>query len=194
MIIYRLPNAIAQYAADWANQLIRAIELNFNNVKSEFATTYKYTPTGYCGSFYDTTTQTAAAINTPYAMTMDTTVISNGITVESGSHILFAHDGIYNVQFSAQIDSTASPVALTWIWLRKNGTDVPYSAGRVHVQGSSANLIAAWNYVDRFNAGDYIQVMWATDKTSVRLLATTAASPVPAIPSVIVTVVQEARV
>lgn len=194
MIIYRLPNAIAQYAADWANQLIRAIELNFNRVKAEFDTTYLHTPNGYYGSFYDTTTQTAAAINTAYAMKLNTTVVSEGVTIVSNSRITFTHAGIYNIQFSAEVDNTASPVAFVYIWLRKNGTDIPYSASKVHVQGSNADLVAAWNFVESFAAGDYAEIMWSTDSTSVRLLAAAASAPVPAIPSVIVTVVQEARV
>jgi hypothetical protein len=195
MILYRLPNAVIEYATSWGNQLIRAIELNFNNVKSEFDTTYRYTSNGYNGSFYDTTIQTIAAINTAYAMTYDTTVLSNGITIESSSHIKFTYSGVYNIQFSAQIDNTASPAAIVWIWLRKNGTsDVAYSATKVHVQGSNAYLVAAWNFVDTFTAGDYVEIMWSSDKTSVRLLSEIASSPVPAIPSVILTVVQEARV
>lgn len=194
MILYRLPNAVAEYISSWGNQLIRAIELNFSNVKSEFDTTYRYTPNGYYGSFYDTTTQTAAAINTAYAVKLNTTVISNGIIVESNSHVKFAYDGIYNIQFSAQVDSTAAPIALIWFWIRKNGVDIADSAGQIHIQGSSASTIAAWNYVDRFAAGDYVELMWATDKTATRLLYKAASSPVPAIPSVILTVVQEARV
>jgi len=194
MILYRLPNAVVEYATTWGNQLIRAIELNFGNIKSEFDTTYRYTSNGYTGSFYDTTTQTAAVINTAYAVTLNTTVISNGIIVESGSHVKFVHAGIYNIQFSAQVDSTASPISLVWFWLRKNGTDIPDSAGQMHIQGSSADIIASWNYVDQFAAGDYIELMWATDRTSTRLLYRGASSPVPAIPSVILTVVQEARV
>ncbi len=194
MIIYRLPNAVFQYAQDWGLQLIRAIELNFNRVKAEFDTTYLHTPNGYYGSFYDTTTQTAAAINTAYAMKLNTTVISEGISIVSNSRITFSYPGVYNIQFSAQVDSTASPISLIWIWLRKNGTDIVYSASKIHVQGSSASTIAAWNFVESFAAGDYAEIMWSTDATSTRLLAQAASSPVPAIPSVIVTVVQEARV
>ena len=194
MIIYRLPNAVAEYVSSWGNQLIRAIELNFSNVKSEFDTTYRYTPNGYYGSFYDTTTQTAAAINTAYPVTYNTTVVTNGITISSGSHINIVHSGIYNIQFSAQVDSTSSPISLIWFWLRKNGVDVPNSAGQLHVQGSSADTIASWNYVDQYSAGDYLQLMWATSNTGTRLLYKAASSPVPGIPSVILTVVQEARV
>lgn len=194
MILSRLPNAVSDYISSWGNQLIRSIELNFNNVNNEFNTTYRYTSSGYYGSFYDTTTQTAAVINTAYAMKLNTTVLSNGVLVESNSHIKFVYSGIYNIQFSAQVDSTASPISLIWIWLRKNGVDVADSAGKIHIQGSSAAIIAAWNFVDQFAAGDYVEIMWSTNRTTTRLLHEAASSPVPAIPSVIVTVVQEARV
>jgi hypothetical protein len=74
------------------------------------------------GSFYDTTTQTAAVINTAYAMTFNTTDLSYGVTVGSPtSRIYIDRPNVYNVQFSAQVDKTAGGVGLVWIWLRKNG-------------------------------------------------------------------------
>jgi hypothetical protein len=38
------------------------------------------------------------------------------------------------------------------------------------------------------NATDYFELMWAVDSTDVQLLAAAASSPVPAIPSVILSV------
>jgi hypothetical protein len=75
------------------------------------------------GSFYDTTTQTAAVINTAYGITFNTTDLSYGVTVGSPtSRIYIDRPNVYNVQFSAQVDKTAGGVGLVWIWLRKNGT------------------------------------------------------------------------
>ena len=49
-------------------------------------------------------------------------------------------------------------------------------------------MIAAWNFVLEMNANDYFQLMWSVDDTNIQIKAVTAASPVPAIPSAILTV------
>lgn len=141
------------------------------------------------GSFYDTTTQTAAAINTAYAITFNTTDLSYGVTVGSPtSRIYVDRPNVYNVQFSAQLDKTSGGVGLVWIWLRKNGVNVADSAGQVRIQGNDAELVTAWNYLVQLNAGDYIEIMWEVDDTSVQILYDTATAVHPAIPSVILTV------
>lgn len=141
------------------------------------------------GSFYDTTTQTAAAINTAYAMTFNTVDLSQGVTRGSPtSRIYVDRPNVYNVQFSAQLDKTAGGVALVWIWLRKNGVNVPDSAGQIRIQGNNAEILAAWNYIIQLNDGDYIELMWEVDDTSVILLADPASAVHPSVPSVILTV------
>ena len=141
------------------------------------------------GSFYDTTTQMAAAINTAYAITFNTTDLTKGVTIGSPtSRIYVDREGVYNIQFSAQLDNSSGGVHLAYIWLRVNGTDVPYSAGQVRLKGNDGELIAAWNYIYNFTAGDYFELMWAVADTSVQLLATAATAFCPAIPSVILTV------
>ena len=53
------------------------------------------------GQFLDTTTQTAAAINTAYAITYDTTDVSNGVYLGSpSSRIYVDEESIYNFIFS----------------------------------------------------------------------------------------------
>jgi len=141
------------------------------------------------GSFYDTTTQTAAAINTAYAMTFNTSDLSSGVTIGTPtSRIYVDTPNVYNVQFSAQVDKTAGGVGLVWVWLRKNGVNVPDSAGQIRIQGNNAEVLAAWNYVIQLNAGDYIELMWEVDDTSVILLAEVASAIHPSVPSVILTV------
>jgi hypothetical protein len=141
------------------------------------------------GSFYDTTTQTAAVINTAYAMTFNTTDLSFGVTIGSPtSRIYIDRPNVYNVQFSAQVDKTAGGVGLVWIWLRKNGTNVPDSSGQIRIQGNNAELVVGWNYIIELNSGDYIELMWEVDDTSVILLADPASAVHPSVPSIILTV------
>jgi len=161
------------------------------------------TPLGYYGAFEDNTIQTAAAINTPYAMKFGITDLSNGITIVSdGSNltrITIANTGVYNIQFSAQFDRTNSGTDAVDIWLRKNGVDVPGSAGKIILTGGAAAsaIIAAWNYVLDIVSGDYYQIMWSTPDTHVRILyeaAQTSPFAHPLIPSTILTVTQQSGI
>jgi hypothetical protein len=141
------------------------------------------------GSFYDTTTQTAAAINTAYAMTFNTTQFSQGVTRETPTSRIYVDTvNIYNIQFSAQINTTVATDRLLWIWLRKNGTDVPDSATQIRTKGNNFAAVAAWNFLLEMNQGDYFELMWAADSTGVQLQTFAASGFYPAIPSVILTV------
>jgi len=141
------------------------------------------------GTFYDTTTQTAAAINTAYAITFNSTNLSNSVYIGSPtSRIYVAKDGVYDLQFSAQLDNTSGGNHLVFIWLRINGVNVANSAGQVRLKGTDGELVTSWNYVEQLRAGDYAELMWSVSDTAVQILAQAAAAPVPAIPSVILTV------
>ena len=147
---------------------------------------------GFWGSFYDTTTQIATTANTAYAMTLNSyDPLNNGVTVVSGSRITIANAGVYNLQFSAQLDKTTNGTHKTNIWLRKNGTDVASSDGETTL-GKDEKLIATWNYVFVAAANDYYELMWSTEDAGLRILAQAATtSPVrPEIPSLILTVTQ----
>lgn len=183
----RLPIPPVGYDQEWGSQLIRAIDQNFDTAFANIDNSAAVT--GYYGSFYDTTTQTAAAINTPYAMQLNTTAESNQIAVTSGSRITFRNRGTYNVQFSAQLDQTSGASHNIYIWFRRNGIDIPNSSSTVAIQGTSAELVAAWNFVITVLGGDYVQIMWAVSNTNVQIVAAPANAFSPAIPSVIATAV-----
>jgi hypothetical protein len=145
--------------------------------------------TGYYGSFYDTTTQNVVGVNTYQPFTINTTDISNQVSIANSSHIVIANSGIYNIQFSLQIDKSQGSLAHVYIWLKKNGVDVPNSAGEIAVQGTAAEAIAAWNYVVSASANDYYELMWSSTDIHVEIKARNASGVVPAIPSIILTVV-----
>ena len=141
------------------------------------------------GSFYDLTDQTAALTNTAYAMTFGNTEYSNGVYIGSPtSRVYVDRLGIYNIQFSAQLDKASSSARDVWIWLDKNGSTVANTATQVTLQGSSAATVAAWNFLLELNAGDYFRLMWATNDIDCFIKHDSNAPPVPAIPSIILTV------
>lgn len=140
---------------------------------------------------YDTTTHTAVAINTAYAVTFNTTAYARGIRRGSPtSQILCNRPGIYNFMFSAQIDKTSGGTGNIWLWGRKNGVDIAESASRIQIQGNNAETVATVNFYVEMSNGDYFELMYAVDALSVIILAEAATAFAPAIPSVILTVNQ----
>lgn len=153
---------------------------------------------GYYGSFYDTTTQTTT---TSKAMTFNTTDISNGVSIASGSRITVANDGVYNIQFSAQLTKTQTGNQSTiYIWLAKNGTTIPQTNTDVTIDNQGQRVVAAWNFIVDLNAGDYVELYWFNIRSGgggvhdISLLAQTARTVdgqiIPETPSIILTVQQ----
>ena len=149
------------------------------------------TATGSYGSFYDTTTQTNVA-GTARSMSLNTTDISNGVSISGSTnpfntYIKTQNAGVYNIQFSAQIDKSDAGKDEIWIWLRKNGTDLTDTATSIQLTGNADHQVAAWNFFANAAANDYFQLMWYSSDANVRLHAEPAFGIVPGIPSLIVT-------
>ena len=141
------------------------------------------------GSFYDTTTQTAAAINTAKAITFNTTDISNGVRIgTTTSQVIVDTEGIYNFQTSIQLDSTVATAEEFYLWFRVNGVDVTNSASQARVQGNNAEVFLALNFFFNLKANDYVELMFSVSSLGVQLLASGAVAPHPGIPSIILTV------
>jgi hypothetical protein len=151
------------------------------------------TSTGSYGSFYDTTTQTNPVGNVPRSMSLNTTDITNGVGISGSTspfdtYIKTTNAGVYNIQFSAQLDKTDSGTDEIIIWLRKNGSDLTDTATTVTLVGNNAKNVSAWNWFVNSAANDYYQIIWQSADTNVRLFASGPAGGHPGIPSVIVTV------
>lgn len=142
------------------------------------------------GSFYDLNTQTAALINTAYTISFSNTDLSFGVYLAGSpaTRITVDQAGLYDFQHSVQIDKTTGGKGLFYLWYAKNGTDVSDSATRIRIEGNNSEQVGAWNYVFRLKAGDYIEYKWAVDDTGVEIKTFGASAPVPAVPSMIVTV------
>jgi hypothetical protein len=143
------------------------------------------------GAFQSTVDQTAAAINTAYAMTFNTTDYTNGITVASSSRITVTDSGIYNLQWSGQFENTASADYDVRVWIKVNGTNLVGSTGFAGIPSKhgavNGHTIIAWNYFLSLNANDYIELWWETDSTAVSIQAYAAASNYPSTASLIAT-------
>jgi len=156
------------------------------------------TPTGYYAQYQDNTTQTAAAINTGYPIKFRTLDYSNGVSVVSDSRITIANTGIYNLQFSVQLENSSTQEHDVTIWLRKNGTDVAGSAGFISVASSHGgvhgHVLSAWNYLLDVVGRDYYELVWSVSNTAVTMPYYPGALPPPSAASAIFTVTQQAGI
>ena len=139
---------------------------------------------------FDTTTQVNPSASSGNAFTYNTTADSRGISVVSGSMIQVAHSGVYNIQFSAQLEKQSANKDDVDIWLSKNGVGVPWSATTIVVEGSSDRQVAAWNFFLSMDANEHAELYWHSDDEDVAVIAASghAVAAVPDIPSIILTV------
>jgi hypothetical protein len=146
------------------------------------------------GAFSDTTSQTGS-ITVPTAMTFNSVDVTDGVTIASGSRITVSVSGVYNIQFSAQLQNTDNAIQTVTIWPRINGTNVTNSAGTVSLParesaGVFGKTIQGWNYFLSLTAGQYVQLMWLPTSLTVSLPTIAATALAPASASIIVTVNQ----
>lgn len=138
----------------------------------------------------------AQAATAPVALLMSETTSSNGVALDATdkSKVVFETAGYYNIQFSLQLLSFDTAVDNVTIWFSKNGSNIDYSAGLgtipARISASKpATAIISWNIIISVNAGDYIQIYFASD--SGNTLAVTyppGTSPAhPTSPSIILT-------
>jgi hypothetical protein len=116
---------------------------------------------------------------------------SNGSTV-SGSAIVIPKKGTYDLQFSLQIQNTGGggTNSAASIWLRKNGSDIPWSNTNVSVYSNSPYIVAAWDFMGSYDVGDKLELMWATNHVGNQISAIPTNPPAPETPSVIVTIME----
>jgi hypothetical protein len=148
----------------------------------------------YYGSFYDTLDQlvTTPSVGQPVKIRNTDATITNGFSVVNDSRITAANSGKYNVAFSFQLHNRGGggSGSTVEVWIAKNGSSIPDSNTRVAVNTNSPYVVAAWNFFVPLNAGEYVEIYWATDNHNITMEHNTGAMGGPAIPSAIITVNQ----
>ena len=185
-----LPLGTDQYERRYQDQFTNVLRLYFNQLQNSFAELFGRTGGRYIGfpygAFSSYTSQSTTA-NTATLLTLSNTDFSNAVSLQTGSKITVANAGVYNLQFSVQIENFDNAPQDMYIWLRQNGTDI---AGSTGVVGSVARKsaidpahdIKGWNYFLSMNAGDYVQIYWSPTIATLTI-PTYAASGTPTKPS-----------
>ena len=191
----RLPAATQEYDVNYINQLNNVLRLYFNQLDGILGQ-MKASTTGNpaidgsgvrfpYGAFSSSATQTTTA-NTAALLTLNTTDFSNGVSIAS-SKITVAKAGIYNLQFSVQVQNLDNAPQDLFIWLKQNGTDITGSTGKVGMParksaGVPSHDIKGWNYFLSMAANDYVEIYWSPTIATVTI-EFYAASGTPTKPS-----------
>jgi len=178
-----IPVALRQYDQRGMEQTNNVLRLFFNQIANRINS-----PTAHA-SYYDTTTQTnpvASAVNIfKYNSVVSEFQVTRGTPT---SKIYVNNTGVYNFQFSAQLDKTGGGSDAVYIWPRINGVNVPDSATKIVIDGPNDEVVPAWNFVLVMEAGDYFELAWQSPDTDVVIPYVAATGNIPAIPSIIMTV------
>lgn len=131
--------------------------------------------------------QIALAPTTAYALFFNTTDFSNEVSLTGTTRMTVANAGIYNMQFSVQLENGDNAPQDVYLWLKQNGTDIIGSTGKVGMPQRKAvnnpsHDIKGWNYFLSMNAGDYVEVWWSTNGIDVTI-PNYIATPLPTKPS-----------
>lgn len=129
-----------------------------------------------------------------YTVNNSQTVVSTTITGDYPTKITFAYPGIYNIQYSVQLENQDNAQHNVDIWFSKNGTNIDNSNTVFTVParksaGVYGYLAGAINFYVDVETNDFIEIFWRTESSLVFAPAIAAqTSPTrPATPSIIVT-------
>jgi len=172
----RLPSAPTQYDAQFIEQYSNVLRLYFNQLDNLTGVLLGETGGRYIrfpyGAFSSGVDQTATA-NTANLITLNTTDFANGVSIAS-SKITVENAGIYNLQFSVQLENNDGAPQDVFIWLKQNGVDIPGSTGKVGMParksaGVPTHDIKGWNYFLSMTAGQYVEMYWSTTSADVSI-------------------------
>jgi hypothetical protein len=164
----RLPAAPVEYDRQFIEQYSNILRLYFNQLTNIFSQLNR-APYGAFSSNLDQTT----TANVDTLMTLNTTDFADGVSINT-SKITVAAAGIYNLQFSVQLENAHNAPEDVFIWLKQNGFDIPGSTGKVGMParkgtGDPFHAIYGWNYFLSMAANDYVEIYWSTTNAGVTI-------------------------
>jgi len=168
-----LPRPRAEYSEEQMFQLIRVLELYFNQLDSQTPLQAEYfrgrgdTLTFPHIAASDSTDQIATGNDTPTVVTWDTLESGSGWTLASNAATA-QYAGVYTIRYSLQLINTANAEHDATVWLRVNNVDVANSATIFTLPARKSNGDPAYvcGYSEAtfsVDVGDEIELYWATD-------------------------------
>jgi hypothetical protein len=138
-------------------------------------------------SYYSSQTQVISDTSAT-VFSYNATFEEQNISLVGGTQITVQKEGYYEAWYSIQAyyDGTGSTANL-YVWLRKNGIDVPNSNGTIENNSNNKYNLPIVPYILKLNAGDYLEfVAQGSDEGYQALYESGVSIPGPALPSIIV--------
>ncbi len=140
--------------------------------------------------------QVVSAANTPTLLQLNTTDLSNGVTLDTAtSEISVAIDGTYNIQYSVQVFNPSTGQDLVNIWYVLDGANVASSASWATVAsrsntGTPASTIVTVNLFLDLTTSNKLTLKWLSESGNSSIVTYPSGAGYPAAPAVILTVNQ----
>jgi hypothetical protein len=181
-----LPIPPAEYSPEHFRQLIRVLELYFNQLDSltpNQAESYRAN-NFYGGNFYgygqnvvfphiaasDLTDQIATGNNTATQVKFNTLDSRYGWTLSPPGSATARYAGVYKITYSIQFINTANAIHYATVWLAINNVNVENSSTIFHIParksatpGQEGYAVGYSEVTFELDVGDEIELYWATD-------------------------------
>ena len=174
-----LPLAREQYDRPYQDQLNNVFRLYFEQSSANLNSLVGNSGMRFLQAPYaaiQRTTDKSFTANTATQITFDQNDYLNGCTNDGTDGITAGYNGLYNYQFSIQFRNSDTQIHSAWVWLRKNGVDVPGTGSKFDVTnkhgGIDGFVIGAANFYIDLLQGDTVEMWAAVDDTSVTFDAT----------------------
>ena len=179
-----LPNPINDVDRTYIRQLIRSLELYFDQLDSRTPVQAdSFTGNNFIGGLYsgdgyglklphvaasDLTDQIATGNNTPTAVKFNTLESGYEWTLNAPGSATADVAGVYKITFSLQFINTANTIHNATVWLKVNDVDVANSATTFSIPArkSASEFAFICGYSEAtftINAGDEVELYWATN-------------------------------
>lgn len=179
-----LPNPVQEVNGQYVRQLIRVLEIYFNQLDSKtprIAESFRadnFFGGVHSGDGYglrlphiaasDSSNQIATGNNTPTVVRWDTLESGYEWQLNAPGSATAEFAGVYKITYSLQFINTANAAHFATVWLRVNGVDLPNSSTKFIIpqRKSSSEFAFVCGYSEvcfGIDAGDEIELYWATD-------------------------------
>ena len=181
-----LPNPINNVDATYVRQLIRSLELYFDQLDSRTPVQAdSFTGDSFIGGVHsgdgyglklphvaasDLTNQIATGNNTATVVKWNTLESGYEWTLNAPGSATANFGGVYKITYSLQFVNTSNGIHFATVWLKVNGVDVANSASRFFIPARKSSSVGEEGYTVGYSeatftihAGDEVELYWATD-------------------------------
>jgi len=169
-----LPLPPDDYNRQQFDEQARALRLYFNRLDGDLTTLINPNGGGNLSfphiAASDSTDQVATGNNTATIVKWDTLESGSGWTLSPPGSATADYAGVYTIRYSLQFINSSNAIHYATVWLKVNNVDVPNSASiftaparKSASPGEEGYVLGYSEATFTINAGDVIELYWATD-------------------------------